>query len=83
MMTATIKNWYWAPRGEGCWAVGGEVYGHPEFVDGVRIHTSPVEQRRRKLIITKSGTRYILDGKCLNPYIRNESNPPIPKLSLE
>jgi len=76
----TLKRWYVVPQSGG-FLVGGEVYGHDSFEDGDPIKTSLVASRRRRLITTRTGTRYILDGECLNPEVMESLS--IPKLSLK
>jgi len=41
---ASLRNWklHWLPPPEDCQVACGEVYGHPKFPDGRRIHTSQI-----------------------------------------
>ncbi len=40
----------------------GEVYGNPNFPDGDHIITSAVDSSERRLVTTRSGSKYLLDG---------------------
>lgn len=61
---ALLKNWEfeWL-NGAQCNILHGDVYGHPEFKDGQRIHTSKVLEVNQKYGIAETlHTFYKLEG---------------------
>lgn len=49
----------------------GNVYGHPEFEDGININTSPIDDildcGDYKEVVTRTGSRYLVYPQDVNP----------------
>ncbi len=62
----TLKKWSvigdMGPAGLG--RLAGEAYGHPRFVDGSPIATSPIKDAQGRYITTVSGSLYYLEDPC-------------------
>ena len=67
MGTSTLEQWaltcdndpYKAPEAQRT-LITGRVYGHPRFVDGSMVSTSPPVSLEGEILITKSGSKYKL-----------------------
>jgi len=76
--TFTLENWsiessedpgaYTAPETISMYGYG-EVYGHPDFIDGSRVHTSRITQVIGNIIETCSGNKYLL-GAVSDQYLQ-------------
>jgi hypothetical protein len=65
-----LKNWYIENRNSNDFqapelavkVLCGNVFGHPAFIDGMPIHTSPIvgaeDRGDHKDVVTRSGSRY-------------------------
>lgn len=70
MDVVRIENWLkythvddcWTPPELGSQVLHGQVFGHPSFEDGERVHTSNLEgwDEEHQAVVTHSGRRYIL-----------------------
>ena len=72
-----LKNWSIVARGSNGYVppelivpcLCGRVYGNPSFKDGDRVQTSQIISVKKRLIITKSGSVYYLDGPPAEKYL--------------
>lgn len=55
MKKAILKNVTFLETGNGKWQMVGDVYGHPDFEEGKRVHTSSIQK-----IITRN-TEYTIE----------------------
>ncbi len=55
-----LQNWYFTPHRlgkEALWDVHGNIFGHPKFPEGIKVHTSAVQSVRVGLEALEVQTR--------------------------
>lgn len=72
-----LKNWSIVAHGSNGYVppelivpcLCGRVYGNPKFTNGDRVQTSQIISVKKRLIVTKSGSVYYLDGPPAEKYL--------------